>query len=243
MKKRGNLLIILSIFIFALTLTSCGNSKYKLEEGSNLTKEDIKILKKNYNSLDEDQKIDLILMEDKMAEGEYINFKDDLKRLYVQEMASAYGSEETAARIFEENYDLKLREKQGKLTDEEKLEKEKSEEKAEESYNKIIEYMNAKDKIQDNLDNNLKNKYEECTIKTEVIDSDAVNKKVIVDVNVITFKDITVGEMTTIRNEVAQEVQRVIVCNIIEIKLKLNSEDKGTYTFTLDNGWDKSIEP
>lgn len=242
MKKTSNLLIILSILIFALTLTSCDNSKYKLQEGSNLTKEDIKILKKNYNSLNEDQKIDLILMEDKMSEDEYINFKDDLKRLYVQEMASDYGSEETAARIFEKNYDLKLREKQGKLTDEEKVEKEKSEEKAEESYNEITEYMNAKDKIQDNLDSNLKNKHEECTIKSEVIDSDAANKKVIVDVNVITFKDITVGEMTTIRNEVAQEVQRVIVCNTIEINLKLNSEDKGTYKFTTDNGWDKNVE-
>lgn len=242
MKKTSNLLIILSILIFALTLTSCNNSKYKLQEGSALTKEDIKILKKNYNSLNEEQKIDLILMEDKMSEDEYINFKDDLKRLYIQEMASDYGSEETAARMFETNYDLKLREKQGKLTDEEKVEKEKSEEKAEESYNEIIEYMNAKDKIQDNLDSNLKNKHEECTIKSEVIDSDAANKKVIVDVNVITFKDITVGEMTTIRNEVAQEVQRVIVCNTIEINLKLNSEDKGTYKFTTDNGWDKNVE-
>lgn len=129
MKKRGNLLIILSIFIFTLTLTSCGNSKYKLEKGSNLTKEDIKILKKNYNSLNEDQKIDLVLMEDKMSEDEYIKFKDDLKRLYVQEMASDYGSEETASRIFEENYDLKLREKQGKLTDEEKMKNQKSKQK------------------------------------------------------------------------------------------------------------------
>ena len=229
--------------IFALTLTSCGNSKYKLQEGSNLTKEDIEILKKNYNSLNEDQKTDLILMEDKMSEDEYINFKDDLKRLYVQEMASAYGSEESAARIFEENYDLKLREKQGKLTDEEKLEKEKSEEKAEESYNEIIEYMNAKDKIQSNLDSNLKNKHEECTIKSEVVDSNVTNKKIIIDVNVITFKDITVGEMTTIRNEVAQEVQKVIVYNAIEINLKLNSEDKGTYEFTVENGWDKNVEP
>ena len=177
-----------------------------------------------------------------MSENEYINFKDDLKRLYIQEMASIYSSEEAAVKSFEKEYDLKLREKQGKLTDAEILEKEKSEEKAEESYNEIIEYINAKNKIQDNLDNNLKNKYEECTIKSEIVDSDAVNKKVIVDVNVITFKDITVGEMTTIRNEVAQEVQRVIVCNTIEINLKLNSEDKGTYTFTLDNGWDKSIE-
>lgn len=243
MRKRGNLLIILSMLIFALTLTSCGNSKYKLQEGSNLTKEDIEILKKNYNSLNEDQKTDLILMEDKMSEDEYINFKDDLKRLYVQEMASAYGSEESAARIFEENYDLKLREKQGKLTDEEKLEKEKSEEKAEESYNEIIEYMNAKDKIQSNLDSNLKNKHEECTIKSEVVDSNATNKKIIIDVNVITFKDITVGEMTTIRNEVAQEVQKVIVYNAIEINLKLNSEDKGTYEFTVENGWDKNVEP
>lgn len=242
MKKTSNLLIILSILIFALTLTSCDNSKYKLQEGSNLTKEDIKILKKNYNSLNEDQKIDLILMEDKMSEDEYINFKDDLKRLYVQEMASDYGSEETAARIFEKNYDLKLREKQGKLTDEEKVEKEKSEKKAEESYNEITEYMNAKDKIQDNLDNNLKNKHEECTIKSEVIELDRVNEKAIVNVNVITFKDITVGEMTTIRNEVAQEVQRVIVCNTIEINLKLNNEDKGKYKFTIDSGWDKNVE-
>lgn len=243
MKKRGNLLIILSIFIFALTLTSCGNSKYKLEEGSNLTKEDIKILKKNYNSLDEDQKIDLILMEDKMSENEYINFKDDLKRLYIQEMASIYSSEEAAVKSFEKEYDLKLREKQGELTEEEEKKNEKSEEEAKDSYNKIMEYVNAEDEIQNNLDNDLKNKYEEYTIKSEVVDSDHVNRKIIVDVNVITFKDITVGEMTSIRNEVAHEVQKVIVCNIIEIKLKLNSEDKGTYTFTLDNGWDKNIEP
>lgn len=88
----------------------------------------------------------------------------------------------------------------------------------------------------------MKNKHEECTIKSEVVDSDAANKKVIVDVNVITLKDITVGEMTTIRNEVAQEVQKVIVCNTIEINLKLNSEDKGTYKFTTDNGWNKNVE-
>ena len=109
--------------------------------------------------------------------------------------------------------------------------------------NKKVLIVDDEEHIRELIKFNLKNKYEECTIKSEVIDSDAVNKKVIVDVNVITFKDITVGEMTTIRNEVAQEVQRVIVCNIIEINLKLNSEDKGTYKFTVDNGWDKNVEP
>ncbi len=241
MKKISSLVVILSILI--LTLTSCGNSNYRLEEGSKLTKEDINILKKSYNSLSKEQKTDLILMDDKMSEGEYIKFKDNLKRLYVEEMASAYGSVETAGKMFENSYDLKLREKQGKLTDEEKIENESIEKKAKESNNEVKKYMEAKDKIQDNLDNNLKNQYNELVVESKVIDSDSLKKKITIDVNVVTFKSVTVGQMTTIRNKVAQEVIKIIECDTVEIKLKLNSEDKGIYNFTQDKGWDKNIEP
>lgn len=59
----------------------------------------------------------------------------------------------------------------------------------------------------------------------------------------MTTKDITVGQMTAIRNEIAQEVDEVIEVNTLEINLKLNSEDKGTYAFTKDKGWDKDIQP
>ncbi|MSS43153.1 hypothetical protein FYJ27_05330 [Anaerosalibacter bizertensis] len=242
--RKKVIILITSLLIVTTLLSACGNSKYKVSSDSELTKEDMKILQKNFSNLTEDEEIKLATMSFNMTEDEYIKFKDDLKRLHAEEMVSkGLMTKERADKLFEESYDYELRKKQGKLTEEEKKEDKEREKAAEEFNNEVAKYSAAKDKIQENLNNNLENKYDGYIIKSEVIDTDSVSNKVIIDTDVMTTKDITVGQMTTIRNEIAQEVDEVIEVDRIEISLKLNSEDKGTYTFTKHKGWDKDIQP
>lgn len=242
--RKKVIILITSLLIVATLLSACGNSKYKVSSDSELTKNDMKILQKKYEDLTEDEEIKLATMSFNMTEDEYIKFKDDLKRLHAEEMVSkGLMTKERADKLFEESYDYELRKKQGKLTEKEKKEDKEREKAAEEFNNEVAKYSAAKDKIQENLNNKLENKHDGYIIKSEVIDTDSVSNKVIIDTDVMTTKDITVGQMTTIRNEIAQEVDEVIEVGKIEISLKLNSEDKGTYTFTKDKGWDKDIQP
>ncbi|EPY2275475.1 hypothetical protein ACXAT3_000153 [Clostridium sporogenes] len=243
MKRIGRSISILLSLIFMFTLIACGNSKYTVEDGSKLTKDDMKILRKNYNDLDENQKTELIVMQGKMTDKEFIKFKDDLKKLYVQQMEKDYGSKESAEKMFEESYDYDLRKKQDKLTEQEKKEDIQRQNAAEDFNNKVKEYMEAKDKIQDDLNKNLKNKHDGYIIESKVKDADSTQEKIMIETNILTTKDITVGQMTSIRNEISQEVDNVIKANMLEINLKLNNEDKGTYTFILNKGWDKQIQP
>lgn len=107
-------------------------SSETISEGSQLTKADIKILKKDFNELDDDERTRLIIMQGDMNIKELKEYKSDLKRLYVQEMSEAYGSEDTAKEMFEENFDYEIRKRNGELTEEEKEEDRKREENAKE---------------------------------------------------------------------------------------------------------------
>ena len=146
-------------------------------------------------------------------------------------------SKETAEKSFEENYDLK------KLTDEEKLDNENLKKEEEEANKKIREYIEAKDKVQDNLNNNLKNKHDGYIVKSEVIDSDGLKEKISIDINVKTVESITTGQIETITNEVLEEVDKVIESKVLEIKLRLNDSDEERYAFTSVKEWGKNIEP
>lgn len=120
--RKKVIILITSLLIVTTLLSACGNSKYKVSSDSELTKEDMKILQKEYKELDEDEETRLITMSSDMNEEELKTFKDDLKRLYIEENEEVYSSKESAERAFEESFDYELRKKQGKLTEEEKKE-------------------------------------------------------------------------------------------------------------------------
>lgn len=242
--RKKVIILITSLLIVTTLLSACGNSKYKVNSDSKLTKEDMKILQKKYEDLTEDEEIKLATMDINMTTDEYVKFKDDLKRLHAEELVSkGLMTKERADEAFEEDFDYVLRKKQGKLTGKERQEDKEREKAAKEFNNEVAKYSGAKDKIQENLNNNLENKYDGYIVESKVIDASNVSNKIIIEIDVMTTKDITVGQMTAIRNEIAQEVDEVIEVNTLEINLKLNSEDKGTYAFTKDKGWDKDIQP
>lgn len=240
---RKKILTAMAFLMIVFTFTACGDSKYNVADGSQLTEQDMTILQLRYDDLTTNEQIDLTDMPDRMSEEELLKFKNDLKRLYVGKMEKDYGNKESAEKAFEENYDYELREKQGKLTETEKKEEKERKEAAAEFNSKVGEYMVAKDEIQERLNNNLENKHDGYIIESKAVDADSVNEKITIDADIITSNDITVGQMTAIRNEIAQEVDEVIEKCSIEINMKLNEEDKGTYTFTAGDGWDKQIEP
>lgn len=120
---------------------------------------------------------------------------------------------------------------------------EKSKQDNEEYNKKFREYMGVEDKIKGGIEKNLKDKHEGYIIN--YIDSKAIvsDETITVEVNVKTIQSTTVGEMTVIRNEISQEVDKFATYKKLKIKLKYNDEDAGEYTFTADNGWDKDVTP
>lgn len=120
---------------------------------------------------------------------------------------------------------------------------EQSKEGNEEYNKKFKEYMGVDDKIKSGIEKNLKDKHEGYVIN--YISSKAVvsDETITVEVNVKTTEGTTVGEMTAIRNEISQEVDKVASYKKLKIKLKYNNKDAGEYTFITDSGWDKNVAP
>lgn len=241
--KKKRILIGVAFIIFTLLFTACGNSKYKLESGSKLTKDNMKILRKNYNDLDENQKTELIVMQGRMTDKEFIKFKDDLKRLYVQQTEKDYGSKESAEKMFEEDFNYELRKKQGKLTKAEEENEKEIDKQAQANWDqagKEIEeenkYKEAEEKIKNYFDNFVK--YKEYNVKCELIEVNSKQHQIDVCLDVVTLKDITVGQMIAIRNEMAMNIEKIIKTKI-KVNVKLNGEDKGTCIF--NNGWSGEI--
>lgn len=117
--KRGFLLIIIISLLVTALIGCSSNDKYKLDSNSNLTKDDMKILQKKFDDLTSDEKTRLITMKSDMTAEEMERFKDDFKRLYLEEMEGHFSSREVAEEAFEEGFDYDLREKKGELTGEE----------------------------------------------------------------------------------------------------------------------------
>lgn len=80
-------------------------------------------------------------------------------------------------------------------------------------------------------------------MKSEITDSDGLKEKISIDINVKTAESITAGQIETIKNEVLEEVDKVIESKVLEIKLRLNDSDEERYAFTSVKEWGKNIEP
>lgn len=230
-------ILILSILIFSLT--GCGNGNYKLSDNSELNKEDLKILQKSFNQLEQDEKTRLITMESDMTDEEREIFKEDLKRLYIEEMGTIYSSPEQAAKVFEENWDLENRKRKGELTEEEKDKEEHYEKVAEETVEKSNEFFQAKENLQKIF--NDKSQQDNKVMKVEVVDYSPYRESFDIKLKVKPFKEIKVFEINNLRNEIVDEVRNVIETKQIKIELYMGEEHKDTYIF--NNGWDKQVTP
>lgn len=239
--RKKVIILITSLLIVTTLLSACGNSKYKVSGDSELTKEDMKILQKKYEELTEDEEIELATMSFDMTADEYIKFKDDLKRLHAEKMVSkGLMTNERADELFEKSYDYNLRKKQGKLTEEEiKEEKEREELQAK---NKAEE-ADVKYDIQKKLD---KIKEEHEDIETLEIEKYSVAGLADIRLRTKTLKEVTVGEINSIRVKTADAVVDTIDKEDVTVKIELylgGDELKDTYRFKLGEGWDKKVEP
>jgi len=136
--------IFFVLFITGLFMPSSSNDTETINENSKLTKANVKILQKDFDELDSDERTRLITMQSDMDVEELKEHKSDLKRLYIQEMAEAYGSER-AGEKFEEDFDYEIRKRKGELTEEEKAEDKKIEEEAK----KFIAESQSKSRIEE----------------------------------------------------------------------------------------------
>lgn len=149
-KKRDkrNALIGLTVcflLVFAGFFISVDTDSVPISSGSKLTKGDLKILDKDYDSLEQEERDRLIIMKSDMTTKELETYKEDLKRLYIQEMGEDYGSKEDAEEIFEENFDYEIRKRKGELTKKEKAKEKESEKRAKD----FIQNENNKSEIED----------------------------------------------------------------------------------------------
>src|SRR5699024_1793209 len=136
--------IFFVLFITGLFMPSSSNDTETINENSKLTKANVKILQKDFDELDSDERTRLITMQSDMDVEELKEHKSDIKRLYIQEMAEAYGSER-AGEKFEEDFDYEIRKRKGELTEEEKAEDKKIEEEAK----KFIAESQSKSRIEE----------------------------------------------------------------------------------------------
>ncbi len=225
-KKRGVLSILL---IFTILLSGC-NNKYKLDDDSLLTKEDMKILRKSFKDLTYEEEIRLITMQSDMSTEELVRFKDDLKRLYVEEMKQIYGSEEAAEEVFEDNFERELK---GKTDQSVKVENNQN------AY-VYIDEDDAEDAIEDSIEDKIKEFKNDVGDAIDIdVDTEFDKDKVIVKVDLKSIKDIVVGQLTVLKNLIVDEVLNVVDAKTIEVELYLGGEHKNTFIFKVGSGWDK----
>lgn len=139
--------------------------------------------------------------------------------------------------------DSKIIEKSLSDTNEEESKEEKPKQDNEEYDKKFREYMGISDKVKSGIEKNLKNKHEGYVINYIDSTATASDETITIEVNVKTNESTTVGELTAIRNEISQEVDKVASYKKLKIKLKYNDKDAGEYIFTMDDGWDKDVTP
>lgn len=238
MKRKLILFLIISLIV--MSLSGCNSSK--LDENSKLNKNDIKILKKNYDDFTKEEQIRYLSMRLDMSEQELENFKDDLGRIYYQEHKDFYNEEE-AKEAFQDWYDSRIRDLRGELTEEEKASKDELsmavKEEVDKSREDIQSYVKAEKEIQDKL-----NKYAEENIdKIKEIKSEASPTGFRTKLIVKPLKDITVGEINNFRIAIADIVMETVEIEEVEVKLYMGSEEKDTYTFKFGSGWDKKVTP
>jgi hypothetical protein len=118
-----------------------------IAEGSKITKGDLEILDKKFDDLTDDERTRLITMQSDMTVKEMEKYKDNFKRLYIEEMGEHYSSKEKAAEIFEEDFDFEIRKKKGLLTEEEQAEQKAREEQAEKFAQDVAYKMDIEEAI------------------------------------------------------------------------------------------------
>lgn len=102
---------VLALVLALLLIAGCSDSS--------LTREDRKLLKKAYKDLTIDEELRLDKLQRELPEEELAKYKSDYKRLYVECMTALGLGKEEAGDMFENDWDYKLRKRQGKLTEEE----------------------------------------------------------------------------------------------------------------------------
>src|SRR5699024_8053055 len=148
-KSKKKPLIALGIFfaMFAIGLFMAPSSETEsISDEEQLTRADTKILKKDFEELDDDERTRLIAMQGDMSVEELEEYKEDLKRLYVQEMTEAYGPK-GAGEKFKEDFDYEIRKRKRELTEEEK----EADKKLEKEVSKSMEEATRKIGIEESI--------------------------------------------------------------------------------------------
>ncbi len=122
-----------------------GKEMVVLDEDSRLTQEDVRILQKSFNDLTDKEKIRLITMQTDMTIEELKTFKNDFKRLYVEELEGQFSSREEAEKAFEVSFARDIEKKEGTATPVEEPETKKT--KTAEDVKKYITVFVGKSKI------------------------------------------------------------------------------------------------
>ncbi|QNO14935.1 hypothetical protein HYG86_09190 [Alkalicella caledoniensis] len=231
---------ILVLLTIAFILAGCGDNYYKVDSNSELTKDDMIILQKNYEDLDQAQQSRASTLHLYMTADELEKFEDDLRRLFIGEMASLGSTNEEADKeVFSNNFDYTLRKLKGELTEEEIKEEEDRKNNLEATRQEETE---ARREIQENLDliNNSDSK-----IETLNIESYSNVGKVEINFVIDSLQEITVGEIVYTRISIVDAIMDVVDKEGLKvlINLYLGEEYKDTYTFELGMGWDKDVTP
>lgn len=109
------------VMVISFIMVPTSDDKEVSGNETKITKYDIKMFKKKYEDLSKDERIRLITIEKDMTDEERDSYKDEFKRLYIEEMGETYSSVEAAEEIFEKNWDYNTRKRKGELTEEEKV--------------------------------------------------------------------------------------------------------------------------
>ncbi|NMB42369.1 MAG: hypothetical protein GX996_10630 [Firmicutes bacterium] len=141
--------LLIGLLVAGLLLAGCGGEEYKLSEDSKITEQDVKLLKKSYEDMDSNERARLITMQKDMTDKEREVFKEDFRRLYLEEMEGVYTSTERAKEAFEKSWDYETRKRKGELTEGEQEQEEKMKEKTEQT----IATSGIKSSIQSIIDN------------------------------------------------------------------------------------------
>lgn len=108
------------VMVISFIMVPTSDEKEVAGNETKITKDDIKMFKKKYEDLSEDERVRLITIEKDMSDEEREKFKDDFKRLYVEEDLKFGTSEEDSLKFFEQDWDYNTRKRNGELTEEEK---------------------------------------------------------------------------------------------------------------------------
>ncbi len=126
--------LLIGLLMAGLLLAGCGGEEYKLSEDSKITKQDVKLLKKSYEDMGTSERSRARTVQKDMTDEEREMFKEDFKRLYLEETGDVYTSIERAEEAFEKSWDYETRKRKGELTEEELEQEERMKEKTKQTF-------------------------------------------------------------------------------------------------------------